>query len=57
MTDLDDAALKAEIDQISKKIDAIMMKVERLYPSQQRPDGKEQDAPRDIPLTSSGPSG
>jgi hypothetical protein len=57
MTDLDDAALKAEIDQISKKIDAIMMKVERLYPTQQRPAGKEQDAPQDTPRTSPGPSG
>lgn len=56
MTDLDDAALKAEIDQISKKIDAIMKKVEELYPTQPKPAEQGQDAPEDKPLTSPGPS-
>jgi hypothetical protein len=37
MTNLDEAALKAEIDHISEKIDAIMKTVDRLYPSQQKP--------------------
>jgi hypothetical protein len=55
MTDLDDAALKAEIDQISSKIDAIMQKVEELYPSQPKPAEQDQDAPRDKPLTSQDP--
>lgn len=41
MTDLDETALKAEIDQITQKVDAIMEKVERLYPSRQKPE--EQD--------------
>jgi len=56
MADLDDAALKAEIDQITQKIDAIMQKVEELYPSQPKPAGQDQDAPKDKPLTSPGPS-
>ena len=55
MTDLDDAALKAEIDKISSKIDAIMQKVEELYPSQPKPAGQDQDAPKDKPLTSQDP--
>ncbi len=38
MTDLDETALKAEIDHISEKIDRIMKKVDRLYPSQPPPD-------------------
>ncbi len=33
MKDVDDLELKAEIDQISKKIDAIIEKVEKLDPS------------------------
>jgi hypothetical protein len=54
MTDLDDASLKAEIEQISQKIDAIMKKVEALYPSQPKP--ANQDAPKDKPPTAQGPS-
>jgi outer membrane murein-binding lipoprotein Lpp len=57
MTDLDEAALKAEIDQISTKIDDIMKKVERLYPSQHKPAEHEQAASNDKPLTSQSPSG
>jgi len=34
LTDLDETALKAEIDRISQQIDAIMKKVDRLYPPQ-----------------------
>ena len=56
MTDLDDTALKAEIDRISSKVDAIMQKVEELYPSQPKPAGQDQDAPKDKPLTSQGPT-
>ena len=56
MTDLDDAALKAEIDQISRKIDAIMQKVDTLYPSRPKPAEQDQDAPKDKPLTSQSPS-
>ena len=41
MTDLDEAALKAEIEHISQKIDAIMKKVDQLYPSQTKPAGQE----------------
>ncbi len=33
--DLDDTALRAEIDRISDKIDDIMKKVNRLYPQQE----------------------
>ncbi len=33
--DLDDTALRAEISRISDKIDAIMKKVNRLYPQQE----------------------
>ena len=56
MTDLDDTALKAEIDRISSKVDAIMQKVEELYPSQPKPAGQDQDAPKDKPLTSQDPT-
>ncbi|MCB2169196.1 MAG: hypothetical protein KQI78_16180 [Deltaproteobacteria bacterium] len=57
MTDLDETALKAEIDHISEKIDRIMKKVDRLYPSQQKPPEQENTASKDKPLTSPGPSG
>jgi hypothetical protein len=57
MTDLDEAALQAEIDQITKKIESIMNKVERLYPSQQKPVEQDQTASNDKPLTTQGPSG
>ena len=33
--DLDETALKAEIDRISIKIDDIMQKINRLYPQQE----------------------
>ena len=56
MTDLDDAALKAEIDQISRKIDAIMQRVDALYPSRPKPAEQDQDAPKDKPLTSQDPT-
>ena len=57
MTDLDESALQAEIDQITKKIESIMTKVERLYPSQQKPVEQDQNASNDKPLTTQGPSG
>ena len=58
MTDLDETALKAEIDHILEKIDRIMKKVDRLYPSQQKkPPEQENTASKDKPLTSPGPSG
>lgn len=57
MTDLDEAALKAEIDQISKKIEAIMKKVDHLYPPQPKPAAQENTASTDKPLTSPDPSG
>ncbi len=50
MTDLDEAALKAEIDQIAQKVDAIMEQVERLYPSRQKPDEQEDTTSEDKPL-------
>jgi hypothetical protein len=50
MTDLDEATLKAEIDQITQKVDAIMEKVERLYPSRQKPDDQEEPTSEDKPL-------
>jgi len=34
LSDLDETALKAEIDRISQQIDAILKKVDRLYPPQ-----------------------
>jgi hypothetical protein len=55
MTDLDDAALKNEIDQISEKIDAIMNKVDQLYPPQAKPTGQEAVKAKDEPLTPPGP--
>ena len=57
MTDLDDAALKVEIDQISQKVDAIMEKVERLYPSRQKPADQDNTASEDKPLPPVEPSG
>jgi uncharacterized protein YwgA len=57
MNDLDDAALKAEIDQISQKIDAIMERVERLYPSRQKPAEQDNTASEDKPLPPQEPSG
>ncbi len=39
MKDIDD--LKAEIDEISKKIDTIVENVERLNPSQEAPEEKQ----------------
>lgn len=57
MTDLDEAALKAEIDQITKKIDAIMSKVERLYPSRKKPAEQDNTASTGEPQPPSGPSG
>jgi hypothetical protein len=57
MTDLDETALKAEIDHISKKIDAIMKTVDRLYPSQQKPAEQENIASEDTQQRSPTPSG
>ena len=57
MTNLDEAALKAEIDQISEKIDAIMKTVDRLYPSQQKPTEQENITTQDNPLESPDPAG
>lgn len=57
MTNLDEAALKAEIDHISEKIDAIMKTVDRLYPSQQKPTEQENITSQDNPLGSPDPSG
>jgi hypothetical protein len=57
MTKLDDAALKAEIDHISQKIDAIMKKVDQLYPSQTESAGREKAVSQDKPLTSPDPTG
>lgn len=57
MTNLDEAALKAEIDHISEKIDAIMKTVDRLYPSQQKPTEQENITSKDNPLGSPDPSG
>jgi hypothetical protein len=57
MTDLDETALKAEIDQISQKVDAIMEKVERLYPSQRKPPEQDNAASEDQPLPPPGASG
>jgi len=57
MTNLDEAALKAEIDHISEKIDAIMKTVDRLYPSQQKPTEQENITTQDNPLGSPDPPG
>ena len=57
MTDLDETALKAEIDHISEKIDAIMKTVDRLYPSQQKPAEQENVASEDTQQRSPNPSG
>jgi hypothetical protein len=57
MTSLDEAAIKAEIDQISEKIDAIMKTVDRLYPSQQKPTEPENNTSQDNPIGSPDPSG
>jgi len=57
MTDLDEAKLKAEIDHISEKIDAVMRTVDRLYPTQQKPAAQENITSMDKPLRSPGPSG
>ena len=57
MTNLDEAALKAEIDHISEKIDAIMKTVDRLYPSQQKPTEQENITSQDNPLESPDPAG
>jgi hypothetical protein len=57
MSDLDEAALKAEIDHITDKIDAIMKTVDRLYPSQQKSTEQESITSKDKPLTSPSPSG
>ncbi len=44
MKEVDESALKAEIDQISKKIDAIIQNIDRMDPNKQ--DGEErQDQP------------
>jgi hypothetical protein len=57
MTDLDEATLKAEIDQITQKVDAIMEKVERLYPSRQKPDDQEDTTSANKPLPPLSPPG
>jgi hypothetical protein len=57
MTSLDEAAIKAEIDHISEKIDAIMKTVDRLYPSQQKPTDQENIPYPDNPVESPDPSG
>ena len=51
MTELDETALKAEIDHISNKIDGIMKKVDQLYPPQQKPAEQENTSSQDKPLT------
>jgi hypothetical protein len=53
MHDLDDAGIKTEIDQISRKIDAIMRKVGQLNPGQ--PGGAEMPA-EDLPPSTPRPS-
>ena len=50
MSDLDEAALKSEIDQITQKVDGIMEKVERLYPSRQKPAEQDDTPSEDKPL-------
>lgn len=57
MTSLDEAAIKAEIDHISEKIDAIMKTVDRLYPSQQKPTEQENSTSQDNPVGPPDPSG
>jgi hypothetical protein len=37
MKDLDEAAIKAEIDKITQQVDDIMKRVEELYPPENRP--------------------
>jgi hypothetical protein len=43
MRDVDDLDLKAEIDQISKKIDAIIENVERMDPARREDTAPEQE--------------
>lgn len=43
MRDVDDLDLKAEIDQISKKIDAIIENVERLDPARREDTAPDQE--------------
>lgn len=38
MNEMDDLEIKAEIDEISKKIDAILQNIERLDPAGKDPD-------------------
>lgn len=42
MMDIDDLALKAEIDRISEKIDAIVKKVEQLDPARKKEENDEE---------------
>lgn len=42
MKDIDDLDLKAEIDQISKRIDAIVQQVEKLDPARKQKQESEQ---------------
>ena len=57
MADLDEIAIKAEIDQISNKIDEIMKKVDQLYPPQQKPTEQENASSQEKPLTHPGQPG
>lgn len=57
MTDLDEGALKAEINAISQKIDAIMRKVDRLYPTQPKPAEPENTASEDSASPPHSPTG
>jgi|GEM_PF-2682336 len=57
MNDLDEIALKEEINAISKKIDAIMREVDRLYPPQPKPVEPENAAPEDGVLPPQSPTG
>jgi hypothetical protein len=43
MKEVDELALKAEIDEISKKIDAIVQNIDRMDPDKQ--DGQEEQDP------------
>jgi hypothetical protein len=55
MKDLDEAAIKAEIDKITQQVDDIMKRVEELYPPENRPPDADPptdaDAHRQDPLS------
>jgi len=43
MEDLEDQTLKLELDEIMKRVDAIMEKVAGLYPESPEPSGQTED--------------